>query len=369
MLKKIYVLLFAAVMFFMFANVFAATEVDDVAQGNCICGRPYYQETTDDHDKFDCINCGKNRTNCTCRCWCGSETIISDEITVNGAPAHLCKTCGQLCVHCTCADREEVLRLEENMREGSVFAGTVAKPKSVITTVIALIFVSACVFIYIFYYVLAKNEQTRLRLKEKNAVLRKHDAILEKINEQANYTAAPSAAKQAAEKALVWNADDMNPATVAFELVNAVHFGTSANSETIPFLKYVSDYITDDRTAEAAALNGDYGKIIQTVQKAQADIEAGKVEQEIVDYFELDFFYNNEKSVNNILGDYSAGGKDDPALAYIPCSNEVRVGGAAATAAHWAEEIKKLRQNMEIRGGRRFAGKYMSGGENSWYTL
>ena len=74
-------------------------------------------------------------------------------------------------------------------------------------------------------------------------------------------------------------------------------------------------------------------------------------------------------TVNNILGDYSAGGKDDPALAYIPCSNEVRVGGAAATAAHWAEEIKKLRQNMEIRGGRRFAGKYMSGGENSWYTL
>ena len=36
MLKKIYVLLFAAVMFFMFANVFAATEVDDVAQGTCI---------------------------------------------------------------------------------------------------------------------------------------------------------------------------------------------------------------------------------------------------------------------------------------------------------------------------------------------
>ena len=365
MWKKLTTFILAMILVSMNVIITAAVEVDETAQTNCICGRPCHQQTTNEHNKFDCINCGKNRTNCTCKCWCGSETTISNEITINGIPAHICKSCGQLCAHCTCGDREAALVLEEHIREGTVFADKVAKPKTLITTLVAVVLVAACAVVYAVYHVLMKNEQTRERLKEKSVILSKHNKILEKINEQANYKAAiPSAAKTAAEKAVVWNVDDVNPATVAFELVNAVHFGTTAISDVIPFLRYVSDYITDEDSAEAAALNGAYGRVFQDTQSAQKDIEKGKVEQELLNYFEPDFFYNNEKSVHKILGDYGSGSYNVSNITYLPYSNEVSFGGSAATAEHWAAEISQISRNSDKRGGHRFSQKYLAGGED-----
>lgn len=115
------------------------------AEGDCICGRRYSTDATDEQDLYVCPGCGRNFLLCTCDCFCGNtaETTTDEE----GNTIKICSGCERPAVECTCVDRETALSLENAIENGTVSTSGLTIPQNpagiIITT---LLIIGAVIF-------------------------------------------------------------------------------------------------------------------------------------------------------------------------------------------------------------------------------
>lgn len=132
-MKKFASLIIALVMLFSLSLSFSAETRD------CICGRQYETGDQEQNNFYICPACQKNFLLCTCDCFCGhsAETVSAED----GTTLKICSGCKNPAVECTCVDRETALRLENDIRNGSISQNGVRLPQNPAALILALLII------------------------------------------------------------------------------------------------------------------------------------------------------------------------------------------------------------------------------------
>ena len=176
-MKKSLLLLLISLIIFLVPVLTSAEEDPE----SCICGRPYHTEDNGSRQKYDCVACGEKISNCTCvTCWCGKEITVSEDGT------RLCSGCGNLCFYCTCADRDTMLRIENEKRIGRVSLGETPKPDSVWSSLLFLLCAGALGAVYTRHMYRSRRKTAVARAAEQEKLREERRRIMLKIEAEQN---------------------------------------------------------------------------------------------------------------------------------------------------------------------------------------
>lgn len=144
---------------------------------SCICGRAYFTEDGNGYSKYDCIKCHKNIHECTCKCWCGADSI-------SAFGSLYCKKCGKECSNCTCSENKtELLEQEAKVLLGLESGMYMGVPQSGWPVLIIIIIVFSGVGILLYLEISGKlnvPEKKRKKKEIKQEPIQETSSIVEK---------------------------------------------------------------------------------------------------------------------------------------------------------------------------------------------
>ena len=297
----------------------------------CICGRNYYQETTQSHSKYDCIKCGKPLSECTCNCWCGAETEIS-EVIVGQTHLLVCKGCGKLCDNCTCADRGAMENLERMAVAGTVAIGKVPIPQSIPVMTLSFILILFTMLCFVLLLSGDKFHKTRKKQRMERIQQTSHQKILDKIENQADKKITKDDYVQqtdAIQLSVEWIPGLTKNAMALYEFTNALNLQQDELLPTVSDLvRYTVDFCENDDKTLFDAANGKYGNILKSICHANgADIT----------FFDDKFATIAKNSIEKSISGYEAESWELNKLQHLPRNATVKVAGATLALAELRE--------------------------------
>ena len=329
----------------------------------CICGRPYYKEDEPGHMKYECMGCGELISNCTCKCWCGSDIIKKTDD--DGTIISVCASCGNRCQNCTCGDMEAVLNFEQLQRDGMISAAGAPKPFEAGTTIVAvLIFFAVCTLMML-YCAIGKDMETKKTEAEARKRMNNHKHILKKIEGQLQRIPEHEASengifrRESAEASVKWPIEDIGAAEAAWELVNEIQYAKRDLKTISPHTLFIMHSAIDSGRAKLSALQGEHG--LRTKQLFEADRKISEQNRVTLDpakgLFEDGFFDNAESAFKEENEHITLRTMFE--LKALACNPSVRIGNAEATAKQWADgvfEERYISTKKDYPHGKRFAG-------------
>lgn len=159
-MKKV-ILIILTIILLLSLPVFVFAKAED---GDCICGRKYITESSDENELYTCTGCQKNFLLCICDCFCGNPAETqTDE---SGNTIKICSGCKNSASECTCIDRETALSLEKMIKTGGISESGIRLPKSPAALMIIVIITALLTAIWIFGKKFINKNLTQKEIKD-----------------------------------------------------------------------------------------------------------------------------------------------------------------------------------------------------------
>lgn len=298
----------------------------------CPCGREIYHEDGPNYSKYDCVKCRKNMYLCTCACWCGAPAYWETSINT-GSITLFCRKCNLPCSDCICADKAITLLKEQQQSEGKLSTLDVAKPKSIINTLLLAFFI--IVFLIIgFLFLNFSNKPTVLRESEKIKTGEGYlNELIAKIPVFQTKSKIPAEKKPntsyKSESIIKWPILGEFPAISAYELSNNILYKNrnTTDENLSSLLGLIKDYLLDIDNVKRNSLLGEYGELEKTFSVGEEilkniDDENEPLNESFSEIISNSFWDTAENSMNTILGNDNA----DKDILTLPFNNTIKIG-------------------------------------------